>query len=76
MTTFDRIEPRLPELIDELAAASVPDYFDDLLRATAGAKQRPAWSSLERWLPMGVIARPRPRRSGPVAADRRRCSAS
>ncbi len=60
MTTFDRIEPRLPELIDELAAARIPDYFDDMLLATAAAKQRPAWSSLERWLPMGEIARPLP----------------
>ena len=32
MTTFDRIERRLPELIDELAAATVPDYFDDMLQ--------------------------------------------
>ncbi len=58
MTTFDRIEPRLPELIDELSSARVPDYFDDLLQATAQAPQRPAWSALERWLPMGEIARP------------------
>ena len=30
MTAFDRIEPRLPELMAELAPASVPDYFDDV----------------------------------------------
>ena len=57
MTTFDRLEPRLPELFDELAAARVPDYVDDLLRSAELAPQRPAWSALERWLPMGVIAR-------------------
>ena len=57
MTAFDRVEQRLPELIDELASASVPDYVDDLLRRTTRTRQRPAWSSLERWLPMGVIAR-------------------
>ena len=57
MTAFDRVEPRIPELMDELAPARVPDYFDDLLRQTARTRQRPAWSSLERWLPMGVIAR-------------------
>ena len=34
MTAFDRIEPRLPELMAELAPASVPDYFDDMLRQT------------------------------------------
>ena len=57
MTAFDRVEPRSPELMDELAPARVPDYFDDMLRQTARTRQRPAWSSLERWLPMGVIAR-------------------
>jgi Tol biopolymer transport system component len=58
MTTFDRIERRLPELIDDLASATVPDYFDDMLQQTSRARQRPAWSSLDRWLPIGVIARP------------------
>jgi Tol biopolymer transport system component len=58
MTAFDRFEQHLPELMDELASEQVPDYFDDMLRRTAGSRQRPAWASLERWLPMGVIARP------------------
>ena len=65
MTAFDRIERRLPELLDELGAAAVPDYFDDMLRTTTQVRQRPAWSSLERWLPMGVIARPLPIRPIP-----------
>ena len=60
MTTFDRIEQRMPELMGELAPARVPDYFDDMLRQSAGTRQRPGWSSLERWLPMGVIARIEP----------------
>ena len=63
MTAFDRIEPRLPELMAELAPASVPDYFDDMLRQTGRTRQRPAWASLERWLPMDVIARPAPFRA-------------
>ncbi len=58
MTAFDRIEPRLPELMAELAPATVPDYFDDMLRQTSRTRQRPAWASLERWLPMDVVARP------------------
>jgi hypothetical protein len=58
MTAFDRIEPRLPELMAELAPMSVPDYFDDMLRQTGRTRQRPAWASLERWLPMDVVARP------------------
>lgn len=60
MTTFDRIEPRLPELMTSLAAASLPDYVDDMLQAAAQTQQRPAWRSLERWLPMGVTALPVP----------------
>ncbi len=62
MTADDRVERRLPELFDELAAARVPDYFDSLLQRTARTRQRPAWSSLERWLPMGVVARSAPLR--------------
>ena len=30
---IERIEQRMPELLDELAAARVPDYFDDMLAA-------------------------------------------
>ena len=58
MTAFDRIEQRMPELMAELATATVPDYFDDMLRQTGRTRQRPAWASLERWLPMDVVARP------------------
>jgi virginiamycin B lyase len=65
MTAFDRIEPRITELMDELAPAQVPDYFDDLLRQTVRTRQRPAWLSIERWLPVGVIVRTDPIRRGP-----------
>jgi hypothetical protein len=65
MTAFDRIEPRLPELMTSLAAASVPDYIDDMLQAAAQTHQRPAWRSLERWLPMGVTALSVPNRRMP-----------
>ena len=66
MTAFDRVERRLPELFDELAGAGIPDYFDDMLRSTTQARQRPAWSNPERWLPMGVIALPAPTRRLPL----------
>ncbi len=56
MTSIDRFEQRLPEHLADLAAARIPDYFDDLLQEAARTRQRPAWSSLERWLPMGVTA--------------------
>jgi Tol biopolymer transport system component len=62
MTDFDRLEPRLPALLADLAAARVPDYVDDMLQKTARTRQRPAWSSFERWLPMDV-ARPAPFRA-------------
>lgn len=66
MTAFDRVERHLPELFEELAGAGLPDYFDDMLRSTTQARQRPAWSSLERWLPMGVIALSAPTRRVPL----------
>ncbi len=59
MSQFDRIYDRLPELLDELGAPSLPDYTDDLLVRTSATRQRPRWTFLERWLPMGVIARDR-----------------
>lgn len=58
MSNADRLERRLPELMAELAPPAIPDYFDDLLSATARTRQRPAWASLERLLPMDVSARP------------------
>ena len=56
MTRFDRVEPRLTELLTDLAAPSMPDYTDDVLARTAGLRQRPRWTLPERWLPMGVLA--------------------
>ena len=65
MTTFDRFERAIPELMTELAPARVPDYFDDMLRETASYGQRPAWSYPERWLPVEITARPLSARSFP-----------
>ena len=59
MTTFERFEREIPRLMDELSPPQLPDYLDDMLRQTARTSQRPAWSALERWLPMGVIAQTR-----------------
>jgi hypothetical protein len=50
--TGDRFERRLPEVLNDLAVPSVPDYFDDLLSQTARTPQRPGWTFLQRWLPM------------------------
>ena len=67
MTAPDRFERQLPEIMAALAPARVPDYFDDLLRATARTRQRPAWSSLERWLPMDLALPSAPGRARPLA---------
>ena len=68
MTTFERFERAIPELMTELSPARVPDYFDDMLQQTAATRQRPAWTYLERWLPMGVLAQTVPVRPGAVAS--------
>jgi WD40 repeat protein len=65
MTTFDRFERSIPDLMAELAPARVPDYVDDMLRTTATHRQRPAWSYPERWLPVEITARPLAMRSFP-----------
>lgn len=60
MSTFDRSDRfhmELPEILTDIASPHVPDYVDDLLAQTAATRQRPRWTFLERWLPMGVIAR-------------------
>lgn len=62
MTALDRFDPferRIGDAIDEIAAARVPDYLDDILRLTARSSQRPLWTFLERWLPVdSTLARP------------------
>lgn len=60
MTTFERYEREIPRLMDELAPPRLPDYVDDLLSRTARTSQRPAWASLERWLPMVSTTRAMP----------------
>jgi Tol biopolymer transport system component len=56
--TIDRMERRLPDILDELSVPQVPDYLDDILRQTARTPQRPGWASLERWLPVDLTLRP------------------
>ena len=57
MMPTDRFERQLPVLLDELAQPRTPDYIDDLLGLTVGTRQRPAWTFIQRWLPMVDIAR-------------------
>ena len=58
MTQFDRFERELPLALRDVAGPHSPDYLTDILGRTAHTRQRPAWASLERWLPMD-LATPR-----------------
>jgi hypothetical protein len=60
MNASERIGQQLPELLEELALPRVPDYFDDLLQATAATRQQPSWASPERWFPVASVTRPAP----------------
>lgn len=57
MTGTEHID-RLPELLTELAAPRRPDYTDAILARTAGQRQRPARTFLERILPMSETTLP------------------
>jgi Tol biopolymer transport system component len=52
MTPIDRFERHLPMALTDLAAPRTPDYLTDILGRTARTRQRPAWASIERWLPV------------------------
>jgi len=55
MTSGQRFEQDLPELLARTGRPSVPDYRDDIVRQTAAMRQRPAWTFPERWLPMSAV---------------------
>lgn len=59
MTPNDRRTTFTPEQLSQgltdLAAPSRPDYRDDLFRRTERSRQRPAWTFIERWLPMTLV---------------------
>jgi len=42
----------LLDWLDEQVGRGAPDYLDEILARTTRSRQRPAWSSLERWLPV------------------------
>ncbi len=49
----------ISEWLDEQAGRGAPDYLETILARTTRTRQRPTWSSLERWLPMHVAYRAR-----------------
>ena len=56
MSSSERYERRLPELLDELAAPRTPAYFNDILGQVGRTRQRPGWTFPERWLPMSAVS--------------------
>ena len=59
MTTNERFERGLTAWLHDDAVFRVPDHLDEVLSTTRETGQRPAWSSLERWLPVDTTFRPR-----------------
>jgi len=58
MSSERRFEQELSALLDDLYyMGSLPTYRDQILQQTVRTRQRPAWSFLERWLPMVDLAR-------------------
>jgi hypothetical protein len=57
MTTNDAFERNLSLWLHEDAEHHVPEHLAAVLQRTATARQRPAWSSLERWLPVNITVR-------------------
>ena len=52
-----RFRPHRLRWLHEDAEHRVPDHLDAVLRRTQTERQRPAWSSLERWLPVQTTLR-------------------
>ena len=52
MITNDAFERTVSDWLHADAEHRIPDHLDAVLRLTSAERQRPAWSSLERWLPM------------------------
>ena len=52
MTVHDDLDRLLTRWLDETAGAGAPDYLDETITGIASLRQRPAWLSPGRWLPM------------------------
>jgi WD40 repeat protein len=69
MTLNDGFDRTVSVWLDEQAGRGAPDYLGEVLAQTTRSRQRPAWSSLERWLPVQTTLRltPIPRMAGVLA---------
>jgi hypothetical protein len=52
MTARNDVNGVISDWLDDQAGRGAPDYLGDILARTTRTRQRPAWSSLERWLPV------------------------
>ena len=59
MNASDGFDRHVSEWLHADAEHRVPEHLDAVLRRTRTERQRPAWSSLERWLPVDLTAQPR-----------------
>ena len=59
MIANDPFERLVSDWLHADAEHRVPDHLESVLLLTSGARQRPAWSSLERWLPLDTTFHPR-----------------
>ena len=67
MTTRDTFGRDLSLWLREEGEHRVPDHLAEVLVQSAATRQRPWWSSLERWLPMDTVAVGRPLNLRPLA---------
>ena len=57
MNPSDGFDRHVSEWLHADAEHRVPDHLDAVLRRTTTERQRPAWSSLERWIPVQTTLR-------------------
>ena len=48
---------RLNAAFNEVGGQARPDYLPDIVAQAGRTRQRPAWTFLERWLPMDIAVR-------------------
>lgn len=56
MTSPRRFDQELPAIFAALYPVATPDYRDELVQRIAATPQRPAWTFIERWLPVDITA--------------------
>jgi Tol biopolymer transport system component len=59
MTSRDGFDRTISDWLIDQAGHGAPAYLDEVLARTNRTHQRPAWSSLERWLPLDTTFRAR-----------------